>query len=57
MALIVKVDGQESFEVAKECVKRGKFQTEIPLQREDEGRRMCAGDRRQDSGCDRRGSV
>ncbi len=31
MALIVKVDGQESFEVAKECVKRVKFQTEIPL--------------------------
>ncbi len=31
MSLIVKVDGQESFEVARECVKKVKFQTEIPL--------------------------
>lgn len=31
MSLIVKVDGQQSFEVSKECVKKVKFQTEIPL--------------------------
>lgn len=31
MSLIVKVDGQESFEVSKECVQKVKFQTEIPL--------------------------
>ena len=31
MSLIVKIDGQQSFEVSKECVKKVKFQTEIPL--------------------------
>lgn len=31
MSLIVKVDGQESFEVSRECVQKVKFQTEIPL--------------------------
>lgn len=31
MSLIVKVDGQESFEVSKECIQKVKFQTEIPL--------------------------
>ena len=31
MSLIVKVDGQQSFEVSKERVKKVKFQTEIPL--------------------------
>lgn len=31
MSLIVKIDGQQSFEVSKECVKKVKFQTEIPM--------------------------
>lgn len=31
MSLIVKIDGQDSFEVSKECVQRVKFMTEIPL--------------------------
>lgn len=31
MSLIVKIDGQQSFEVSQECVKKVKFQTEIPL--------------------------
>jgi len=31
MSLIVKVDGQTSFEIAKECVQKVKFQTDIPL--------------------------
>lgn len=31
MSLIVKIDGQQSFEVSKECVKKVKFRTEIPL--------------------------
>lgn len=31
MSLIVKIDGQQSFEISKECVKKVKFQTEIPM--------------------------
>lgn len=31
MSLIVKIDGQQSFEVSQECVKKVKFRTEIPL--------------------------
>lgn len=31
MSLIVKVDGQTSFEVSKECVQKVKFCTDIPL--------------------------
>ncbi len=31
MSLIVKVEGQASFEVPKECVQKVEFQTDIPL--------------------------
>ena len=31
MAFVVKVEGAESFEIAKECVKSVKMTTDIPL--------------------------
>lgn len=31
MSLIVKIDGQESFEVSKDCVQKVKYRTNIPV--------------------------